>query len=68
VDHPHHHPVKDVNGAIDDVEMAIGGWVEAAWAEGGGQIVSFFSIVWRVRGPVAVMWFAIRMVYQVIRS
>jgi hypothetical protein len=37
VDHSDHYPVKEVDGAIDDIEMAIGGWIKAAGAESGGQ-------------------------------
>jgi Ca2+/H+ antiporter, TMEM165/GDT1 family len=36
----HYHPVERLDGAVDDVEVAVGRRVEAAWAEGGGQLRS----------------------------
>lgn len=43
-----HNAVERLDGPVDDVEMAVGWWVEAAWAEGGGQLDSFSLPLCRV--------------------
>jgi Ca2+/H+ antiporter, TMEM165/GDT1 family len=45
----HYHPVERLDGAVDDIEMAVGRRVEAAWAEGGGQMRSLPRLELMVR-------------------
>jgi hypothetical protein len=44
VDHSDHDAVENLDGPVDDIEVAVGRWIKAARTESGGQKCSLVLI------------------------